>query len=69
MEYIIVGDKEEHKGCLVCLCGSNLAHAEEVLYRLTHEPTKSELRTIDGHINLKIEEEKDEDCWWNNGCD
>ena len=69
MEYYIVGDKGEHKDCLVCLCGNNFDHAEEVLYRLTHEPTRSELKIIDEHTNLRIEEEKSEDCWWNYGCD
>jgi hypothetical protein len=67
MEYIIVGDTEKYKGCLVCLCGNDLEHAQDVLYRLTHEPTKHELDIIDGHINLRIEEEKQEDCWWNDG--
>lgn len=69
MEYIIKGDTERYKDCLVLVCGTSKAHAENVLSRLLNNPTDNDMRLIKDHKNLRIEEVVDKDCWWNFNCD
>lgn len=67
MEYTIVGDTEEFKGCLIYLCGTSKENAEEVLDRMLTNPNKNDLAVMEGHTNLRIKEVQDSDCWWNEG--
>lgn len=66
MQYIIKGDTEKHKDCLVCVCGSDLDLANKALDRMINNPTDNELRLKDGHVNLRLELVEDKNCWWNN---
>ena len=67
--YVIVGDTKNYDGCLVCVCGSSHRLAQQTLYRMTNSPTESNKRLMQGHINLRIEEVPEQDCWWHHGCD
>ena len=68
-EYIIIGDTEQFKDCLVCVCGSSFKHANETLYRMLNNPTEHDKKMMAGHKNFKINEVSEENCWWNYGCD
>ena len=68
-EYIIVGDTEKYKDCLVCLCGVSLDRAKEILDRMINNPTESDKVISKGHTNLRIKEVSEKSCWWNYGLD
>ena len=62
-DFVIVGDTENYKECLICTCGTK-EHAEEVLKRITENPTETDRKQTKGHTNLRVKEVADEDCWW-----
>lgn len=68
-EYIIVGDTEKYKDCLVCPCGASLDRAKEILDRMINNPTENDKVITKGHTNLRIKEVPEESCWWNNSLD
>lgn len=68
-EYVIIGDTEQYKDCLVCLCGSSLKHAQKILKRMVNNPTNNDKRLMERHTNFRIKEVAEKDCWWNYGCD
>ena len=68
-EYIIVGDTERYKDCLVCLCGTSFEQAKKILERVLNNPNQNDKRLIEGHTNLRIKEVDEIYCWWNFGCD
>jgi hypothetical protein len=39
------------------------------LDRLLISPSENDQRLIKGHMNLRIGEVQDKDCWWNFNCD
>ena len=61
-EYIIVGNTEEYKDCLVCLCGVSLERAKGILHRMIKNPTDNDKALSKGHTNLRIKEVPEEDC-------
>ena len=63
-EYIIVGDTDEFKDCLIYTCGTK-KRAEEVLERMMNNPDEEDNRMIQKHHNIRIEEVPDNECWWN----
>lgn len=67
-DYIIIGDTDTYKDCLVCVCGT-LDHAEYVLHRMQTAPTKNDLNLLKTHRNLRIKEVPEKDCWWRGNCD
>lgn len=68
-EYIIVGDTENYKDCLIAVCGADKEHAETVLERMKENPTDNDKLITKGHTNLRIEEITPEYCWWNDILD
>ena len=68
-EYIIIGDTEKYKDCLVCPCGVSLDRAKGILNRMINNPTENDKALSEGHINLRIKEVPEEDCWWNGYLD
>ena len=68
-EYIIVGDTEKCKDCLVCPCGVSLDRAKEILDRMINNPTENDKALSEGHTNLRIKEVPKESCWWNGYLD
>ena len=68
-EYVIVGDTERYKGCLLFTCGSSLEHATHVLERLLYNPSEMDLELMKGHTNIRLEKCERKDCWWHWGCD
>ena len=68
-EYIITGDTEQFKSCLVCLCGKSLDNAKQILNRMLNNPTSSDKRIMNGLTNFKIEKVDEKDCWWKDNCD
>ena len=68
-EYIIVGDTEEYKGCLVYVGFHSQESAEQVIQRILTNPTENDKRVTKGHSNLRVKEVNSEDCWWNYGTD
>lgn len=69
MEYIIVGDTEHYMGCLVYVGMHTKESAEEELQRMLTNPTENDKRLIAGHTNLRVEEVRAKDCWWNYSTD
>lgn len=65
-QYIIAGDTEEYKGCLIYVCGT-LEIAKKSLERILNNPTKDDLKAIEEFTNIRIQKEDEEDCWWLNG--
>lgn len=65
MEYIIVGDTNTYKECLVRSCGRSYENAVKTLDRMLHNPDKYDKYDVERHTNLRIKEVKDETCWWN----
>ena len=68
-DYIIIGDTEKYKGCLVCVCGPHLEHAKFILDRILNNPTPGDIRMIQGHHNLRIKEAPESECWWRGNLD
>lgn len=64
MKYIIVGDTEQYKGCLVMSCGSYKENAERTLERLLSDPDEHDKIMIEGYSNLRVQEAEQKDCWW-----
>lgn len=64
MKYVIVGDTDQYKGCLVMSCGSSKEKAEKTLHRLLTDPDEYDKKMIEGHSNLRVEKVGNKDCWW-----
>lgn len=64
-EYVIVGDTNNYNGCLIAVCGTNKDWADTVLNRMINAPTDNDKILCKGHANLRIEEIKKSNCWWN----
>lgn len=64
-DYIIVGDTKNYGTCLIYVCGHNKDTAEKVLHRMLTEPDDEDRRVMKTHTNIRVEEQKSEDCWWN----
>jgi hypothetical protein len=67
-DYVIVGDTQEYKGCLVCICFT-LENANKVLHRMLNDPTDNDKILMKGHSNLRVEEVPEDECWWRGNCD
>ena len=67
-DYVIVGDTEQYKGCLVCVCGTP-DNAEKVLHRMLTNPNDNDKKLMQDHHNFRIEEVPEKDCWWHGNCD
>ena len=57
--WMIIGDTEKHKGCLVTICYGDKAFADATLDRMKNNPTKDDLKLAEGHTNLRISERGD----------
>ena len=64
VKYIIAGDTEQYKGCLVMACGSSKERAEETLQKLLSDPDERDKIMKEGYSNLRVEEVEQKDCWW-----
>lgn len=64
-EYTIIGDTEKYGPCLIYVCGSNRAHAENVLKRMLENPDENDRRAMEGHTNIRINEVEEKQAWWN----
>lgn len=62
-EYIIVGDTEKYKDCLIYVCGTK-ENAEKTLEQIVSNPSDIDLKLMKGHTNLRIKEVPIEKCWW-----
>lgn len=65
MGYIIVGDTEKYKDCLVSVIYGDMDYANEVLNRMLNNPTKNDLILTEGMSNLRVED--DGHGWWKDG--
>ena len=66
IEYVIIGDTERFKDCLVAVCKKmSKEQVEEVLHRMLTNPTEHDLRLMENHTNFRIAEVKEEQQWWN----
>lgn len=64
-EYIIVGDTDEFKECLVTLAGFSREHAEKKLAQMLSSPNENDKALIGDCYNLRIKEVESENAWWN----
>lgn len=67
-EYIIVGDTDKHKDCLIYICGT-YENAKRCLNRMLNNPNYNDIKIMDNHTNFRIKEVLSKDCWWNYGTD
>lgn len=67
MGYVIVGDTERCKGCLVIAFKGNWTRekAEDELQRLLVSTDEMDKRAIAGHTNLRVKSTEPEKEWWN----
>lgn len=65
VEYIIVGDTEKYKDCLIYSCGKSKERANEVLNRMLTSPTENDKKLMQSLKDIRIEEVPQEDCFWN----
>lgn len=68
-KYIIVGDTDKYKDCLICVCGSSEEIADKTLQRMVNTPTDNDKKLIAGHHNLRVLITHEDGCWWQNNCD
>lgn len=59
-EYIIAGDTEKYKGCLIYCCGNSKETAEKRLNIILNDN-----KYTDKYTNIRIETVPKEECWWN----
>lgn len=64
-EYIIVGDTDSFKDCLITVVHGDRQFAEKTLESMLYSPTKDDLILMQGHKNIRIKEVVEEDQWWN----
>ena len=69
MEYIIVGDSDKCKCCLLCCGFKEKEQAERVLNRMLNNPTLGDEQIMRGKINIRVQEVASKDCWWNDKYD
>ena len=69
MEYIIVGDSEKCKGCLLYCGFKEKEQAERVLNRMLNNPTRGDEQIMRGKSNIRVQEVASEACWWNDKYD
>lgn len=69
MQYVIVGDTDNYKGCLIYVCGRDKQTAEGALYKMLNNPDKQDCRFLKTHSNIRIKTVEEENCWWNNCTD
>ena len=65
MGYIIVGDTEKYKDCLIYTIAGDRKFAEEVLERMKTNPSDLDKVVMEHHTNVRIAETKPEEEWWN----
>lgn len=63
-EYIIIGDTEQFKDCILYVCGKDKEKAEESLQRMLNSPTDNDKYITEGHYNLRVKEVPKSKCWW-----
>ena len=64
-DFIIVGDTEKYKGCLVCVTAAKtFEEAEKELEHKINNPTENDKRIMAGHTNFRVKEIEADDCWW-----
>ena len=69
MEYIIVGDSDKYKGCLLYCGFKEKEQAERVLNQMLNNPTWGDEQVMLGKSNIRVQEVESKDCWWNYNCD
>ena len=65
VEYTIIGDTEKYGPCLIYTCGKNRKTAEQVLNRMQTNPNVEDIRVMETHSNIRIDEVEEKDQWWN----
>ncbi len=63
-EFIIIGDTDEYKDCLVTLAGRTRETAEKKLAQMLEHPDKYDKAIMGDCYNLRIKEIESEGAWW-----
>lgn len=65
-DFVIIGDTEDYKDCLVCVTAAKTyEEAEKRLESMLTNPTENDKKLMERHNNFRIEEIERENCWWN----
>lgn len=67
-DFIIVGDTETYKECLIYICYTE-KNAENILNRMLNNPDETDKKFIKIYNNFRIKEVPEKDCWWRHRCD
>lgn len=65
VEFTIIGDTKDYGACLIYTCGKSFENAKKVLYRMEHNPDAEDVRVMQTHSNIRINEIESRKCWWN----
>lgn len=63
-DWIIIGDTDKHKDCLVCVCAADEEGSRKILERMINNPTKEDKILTSEYTNLRLKYREYEDCWW-----
>ena len=63
-EFVIIGDTEKHRNCLIRPCGT-FERAKEDLQRMLTNPNENDMALMKGHTNIRIDFVPEQHCWWN----
>lgn len=65
MGWIIVGDTDKYKDCLIKVCYGDRKFAEATLERMLNNPDEHDLKCMEGAHNFRVQSTKPEEEWWN----
>lgn len=68
VEYLVVGDSDRYKECLIYICTTKES-AEKILQRILTNPNDNDKFVTKGLSNLRIAEVEGSDCWWHGEVD
>ena len=64
VSYVIVGDTERFKDCLVAACIGSKEDAEKSLEQLLNSEDAEDKKIVSEYTNLRLKETRREDSWW-----
>lgn len=64
MGYIIVGDTERYKECLIKVCSGDKVQAQKSLVKFLSGETEQDRKDLAKHTNIHLMHTDREDEWW-----
>lgn len=65
IEYVVIGDTENYKNCLVALLGAcTKEEADNKLSQMICNPDDHDKQLMEGHHNFRVVEVPEKEQWW-----